>query len=213
MTAVSADRKNRQTAMIMGGVALAMLGLGYAAVPLYRMFCQTTGFGGTTMRVTEAQAATVRSTTTDIRIRFDANVERGMPWEFKPVQAVDTVAIGVRDMAIFTAKNLSDKPITGTASFNVEPEQAARYFDKIQCFCFTEQTLKPGEQVRMPVIYYVDPKILDDPDNNDVHEITLSYTFHVTPAGGDKLADHKEAGQKETGATGAKALDRAKTGG
>ena len=195
--------------MIMGGVALAMLGLGYAAVPLYRMFCQTTGFGGTTMRVTEAQAATVRSTTTDIRIRFDANVERGMPWEFKPLQAVDTVAIGVRDMAIFTAKNLSDKPITGTASFNVEPEQAARYFDKIQCFCFTEQTLKPGEEVRMPVIYYVDPKILDDPDNNDVHEITLSYTFHITP----DAAAEKAIGQKETVQTGAKALDRTGTGG
>lgn len=210
---MSTANKNRKVALMVGCVALAMLGLGYAAVPLYRMFCQTTGFGGTTMRVSEAQAATVRSTTTDIRIRFDANVERGMPWEFKPLQPVDTVAIGVRDMAIFTAKNLSDKPITGTASFNVEPEQAARYFDKIQCFCFTEQTLKPGEQVRMPVIYYVDPKILDDPDNADVHEITLSYTFHVTPAGGDKLADPKEAGEKETGATGAKALDRAKTGG
>jgi cytochrome c oxidase assembly protein subunit 11 len=160
------------------------------------------------MRVTEAQAATVKPTTTDMRIRFDANVERGMPWQFKPVQAVDTVAIGVRDMAIFTAKNLSDKPITGTASFNVEPEQAAVYFSKIQCFCFTEQTLKPGEEVRMPVIYYVDPKILNDPDNKDVHEITLSYTFHVTANTGDK-----GTGDKETGGTGAKALDRAGTGG
>lgn len=177
-----------------------MIGLGYAAVPLYRIFCQVTGFGGTTMRVTEAQAAMVRPTATDMRIRFDANVERGMPWAFKPLQAVDTVAVGVRDMAIFTAKNLSDKPITGTASFNVEPEQAGKYFSKIQCFCFTEQTLKPGEEVRMPVIYYVDPKILDDPDNKDVHEITLSYTFHVT-------------GDKEAAGAGAKALDRAETGG
>jgi cytochrome c oxidase assembly protein subunit 11 len=199
--------KNRRVALMVGGVALAMLGLGYASVPLYRIFCQATGYDGTTMRVTEAQAATVKPTTQDIRIRFDANVERGMPWEFKPVQAVDTVAIGVRDMAIFTAKNLSDKPITGTASFNVEPEQAAVYFSKIQCFCFTEQTLKPGEEVRMPVIYYVDPKILTDPDNKDVHEITLSYTFHVTAN-----TDAKTTAQ-ETGGTGAKALDRAGTGG
>jgi len=205
---MASTAKNRKVAMMVGGVALAMLGLGYASVPLYRIFCQATGYDGTTMRVTEAQAATVKPTTTDIRIRFDANVERGMPWQFKPVQAVDTVAIGVRDMAIFTAKNLSNKPMTGTASFNVEPEQAAVYFSKIQCFCFTEQTLKPGEEVRMPVIYYVDPKILNDPDNKDVHEITLSYTFHITAN-----TEAKETAQKESGTTGAKALDRAKTGG
>ena len=194
------NRRNRKVGMIMAGMVVAMLGLGYASVPLYRIFCQVTGFGGTTMRVSEAQAATIASTNKDMRIRFDANVERGMPWEFKPVQAVDTVSVGARDMAIFTAKNLSDKPITGTASFNVTPEQAGKYFSKIQCFCFTEQTLQPGQEIRMPVIYYVDPKILDDPDNKDVNEITLSYTFHET-------ADEKTAD------AGAKALDRAGTGG
>jgi cytochrome c oxidase assembly protein subunit 11 len=200
------DRKNRKVALMVAGVAAAMLGLGYAAVPLYRIFCQTTGFGGTTMRVSEAQAATVKPTTRNMRIRFDANVERGMPWQFKAVQAVDTVSVGVRDMAVYTARNLSDKPVTGTASFNVEPEQAGKYFSKIQCFCFTEQTLKPGEEVRMPVIYYVDPKILDDPDNKDVGEITLSYTFHVAADGPPDGASSKAAGD-------AKALDRAKTGG
>jgi cytochrome c oxidase assembly protein subunit 11 len=200
------DRKNRKVALMMAGVAAAMLGLGYAAVPLYRIFCQTTGFGGTTMRVSEAQAATVKPTTRNMRIRFDANVERGMPWQFRPVQAVDTVSVGVRDMAVYTARNLSDKPVTGTASFNVEPEQAGKYFSKIQCFCFTEQTLKPGEEVRMPVIYYVDPKILDDPDNKDVGEITLSYTFHVAADGPPDGASSKAGGD-------AKALDRAKTGG
>lgn len=188
-------KKNRKVAMMAASGALAMLGLGYASVPLYRIFCQVTGFGGTTMRVSEAQAATVTATTDVMTIRFDANVERGMPWQFKPLQVTDTVSVGARDMAIFTAKNLSDKPITGTASFNVEPEQAGRYFNKIQCFCFTEQTLKPGEEVRMPVIYYVDPKILDDPDAKDIGEITLSYTFHVTAN------------------SSAKALDRAGTGG
>jgi cytochrome c oxidase assembly protein subunit 11 len=184
MSTASLQQRNRRVGLIAFAVAAAMVGLGFASVPLYRIFCQVTGFGGTTMRVTEAQAATVASTDTLMRIRFDANVQRGMPWRFEPVQVTDTVSVGVRDMAIYTAKNLSDRPITGTASFNVEPEQAGRYFSKIQCFCFTEQTLQPGEEMRMPVIYYVDPKILDDPDNKDVGEITLSYTFHeTTPTG------------------------------
>jgi cytochrome c oxidase assembly protein subunit 11 len=198
MSTASLQQRNRRVGLIAFAVAAAMVGLGFASVPLYRIFCQVTGFGGTTMRVTEAQAATVASTDTLMRIRFDANVQRGMPWRFEPVQVTDTVSVGVRDMAIYTAKNLSDRPITGTASFNVEPEQAGRYFSKIQCFCFTEQTLQPGEEMRMPVIYYVDPKILDDPDNKDVGEITLSYTFHETTP---------------TGQTGAKALDRAGAGG
>jgi len=180
--------------MIALSVALVMLGLGYASVPLYRMFCEVTGYGGTTRRVDEAQAAAVKDSGHTISIRFDANVERGMPWEFKPLQHTDTVSIGARDMALFWAKNDSDKTITGTASFNVEPEQAARYFNKIQCFCFTEQTLKPGEQVRMPVLYYVDPAFLNDPDNKDVEQITLSYTFHVTSVGDGKALDRSQSG-------------------
>lgn len=163
------------------GGALAMLGLGFASVPLYRIFCQVTGFGGTTMKITEAQAATIQATDRIMTIRFDANVERGMPWRFRPLQNTDTVSIGARDMAIYTAKNLSDKATTGTATFNVEPELAGKYFSKVQCFCFTEQTLRPGQEMRMPVIYYVDPKILQDPEMTDVDAITLSYTFHPTP--------------------------------
>lgn len=159
-------------------MAAGMLGLGFASVPLYRMFCQVTGFNGTTQRVSEAQANAIAVTTNTISVRFDANVERGFPWEFKPLQVTDTVSIGARDMAIFTAKNLSDKAITGTATFNVEPAYVGQYFNKIQCFCFTEQTLQPGQQVRMPVLYYIDPAILDDPDAEDVEQITLSYTFH-----------------------------------
>ena len=176
------------------GVALAMLGMGFAAVPLYRIFCQVTGYGGTTQRADQAQAAQIKDSGHTLSIRFDANVERGMPWEFKPLQRTDTVSIGARDMALFWARNDSDKVITGTASFNVEPEQAAKYFNKIQCFCFTEQTLQPGEQVRMPVLYYVDPAILDDPDNKDVEQITLSYTFHVTSTADAKPLDHGAAG-------------------
>lgn len=195
MTAATRQqRSNAKVALIALSVALAMLGLGYASVPLYRIFCQVTGFGGTTQRVDEAQAAAVKDSGRTISIRFDANVARGMPWEFKPLQLTDTVSIGARDMALFWAKNVSDKTITGTASFNVEPEQAAKYFSKIQCFCFTEQTLKPGEEVRMPVLYYVDPAILDDPDNKDVEQITLSYTFHVTATGDAKALDHSRSG-------------------
>ncbi|MGF7155832.1 cytochrome c oxidase assembly protein [Novosphingobium gossypii] len=187
-------RSNRKVALTAAAAALAMLGLGFASVPLYRIFCQVTGYGGTTQRADEAQAATVKDSGRTMSIRFDANVERNMPWQFKPLQRTDTVSVGARDMALFWAKNDSDKTVTGTASFNVEPEQAARYFNKIQCFCFTEQTLKPGEEVRMPVLYYVDPAILKDPDNKDVEQITLSYTFHVTRVEDAKALDHPRTG-------------------
>ncbi len=171
------DRRNRRTLVAMAGVGLAMLGLGFASVPLYRIFCEQTGFGGTTQRAEAATHVPVAVGHT-LSIRFDSNVTPGMPWKFYPEHPTDTVTVGAKDMAIFVAKNMSDKPVTGTAAFNVTPTQAGAYFTKIQCFCFTEQTLQPGEEVRMPVLYYVDPKILDDPDNKDTQEITLSYTFY-----------------------------------
>ena len=164
-------------------VAAAMLGLGYAAVPLYDLFCRVTGFGGTPQVATEAEAADAAALSAGaptISIRFDANTAPDVPWTFRPRQVTDTVQIGQRDMAIFEARNLSSVPVTGTASFNVEPEQAGAYFNKIQCFCFTEQTLQPGQQVTMPVLYFVDPKALDDPNMQHVEQITLSYTFHRT---------------------------------
>jgi cytochrome c oxidase assembly protein subunit 11 len=167
-----------------------MVGLGFASAPLYRVFCQVTGFGGTTMRVDEAQAATVRSTEHQMVIRFDTNHRGDLPWEFRPERPTDTVTVGARDMAIFIAKNESGETVTGTATFNVVPELAGKYFNKIQCFCFTQQTLKAGEQVRMPVVYYVDPKILTDPNTKDIQEITLSYTFYPveTPNEVDRAA-------------------------
>lgn len=158
--------------------AAAMLALGFASVPLYRIFCQVTGFGGTTMRSTEAEASAVKITNKLISVRFDANVDRQLPWQFVMEQTTQELRIGSRKMAYYSAKNLSDQPVTGIASFNVEPELAGKYFHKIQCFCFNEQTLQPGQSVNMPVIYYVDPKILEDPETKDIEQITLSYTFH-----------------------------------
>jgi cytochrome c oxidase assembly protein subunit 11 len=183
MASVPLERQNRRVALIFVGVAAGMLGLGYAAVPLYDLFCRVTGFGGTTQVATEAQAANaalLSAGAPTISIRFDANTARDMPWTFRPRQVTDRVQVGQRDMAIFEAKNLSSVPVTGTATFNVEPEQAGIHFNKIQCFCFTEQTLQPGQEVAMPVLYFVDPKALDDPAMEGVEQITLSYTFHRT---------------------------------
>lgn len=168
---------NRRVALIAGGVALAMLGLGYASVPLYRLFCQATGFNGTTQRATAAQAASVRATGHSIRIRFDGNVAPGMKWVFHPEQVTQDGRVGERRIAWFYAKNVSDHAIVGRAVFNVTPEQTGAYFHKIQCFCFNNQRLEAGQDMRMPVIYYVDPAMLKDVDAADIDEITLSYTF------------------------------------
>ena len=187
--ATAAHARNNRVGLIMALIAAAMVGLGFDASPLYRMFCQATGFAGTTRKAlgAEAPGAVVGKI---IRVRFDANVAPGMGWSFAPEQKVARVAVGAREMAFFNATNDTDHPITGTASFNVTPEQAGQYFTKIQCFCFTEQTLRPHETVRMPVVYYVDPKLIDDPDANDIDEITLSYTFFPT-------AGRNEAGVRE----------------
>lgn len=175
-TALYPRSRNVRVGLVAVLVALAMLALGFAAVPLYRMFCQVTGFGGTTMR-SATGIAPGEVVGKLVNVRFDANVSPSLPWRFEAEKNVARVAIGARQMAFFNATNLSNKPITGTAAFNVTPEQAGAYFTKIQCFCFTSQTLKPGETIRMPVIYYVDPAILKDKDARELNEITLSYTF------------------------------------
>jgi cytochrome c oxidase assembly protein subunit 11 len=168
-----------RTALLAAAGVCGMTGLGFASVPLYRMFCEATGLDGTTNRAEAAPGAVGRK----ITVAFDSNVGKGLDWKFRPEVEQDTIDIGARDMAFFTATNRSSQPITGTASFNVTPAQAGRYFTKIECFCFTEQTLKPGETVRMPVIYFVDPKLLDDPDARDIDTITLSYTFYPVKKG------------------------------
>jgi cytochrome c oxidase assembly protein subunit 11 len=170
-------RKNGRTGALMALLALAMVGLAFASVPLYRLFCQVTGFGGTTqMQVGGTAPGEIAGKL--VNVRFDANTSSALPWEFKPERHVQRVAVGARNMAFYTAKNVGDRAATGTATFNVTPAQAGQYFTKIQCFCFTEQTLKAGEDIRMPVVFYVDPKILDDPDARTIDEITLSYTFY-----------------------------------
>ena len=192
---------NRKVATYAALFAAFMLAMGFASVPLYRMFCQVTGFGGTTQRANAAEAAKVQVAAQRISVRFDGNVENGMPWRFGPEQVTEDMRIGERKIAYFTAENLSDHAITGIASFNVEPDLAGLYFKKIQCFCFNQQTLQPHEKVRMPVIYYVDPAILKDPESAATTQITLSYTFHIS-------ADQSAAKAAPVKAA-SKALDRA----
>jgi cytochrome c oxidase assembly protein subunit 11 len=169
-------RKNRRVLAMGLLVVAAMVALGFASVPLYRIFCQVTGFGGTTQR---AEAMTgIEPVGRVITVRFDSNVARDLPWSFEPERTTERVAIGARELAFYRAENRSGRPVTGSASFNVTPLEAGQYFTKIDCFCFTRQTLQPHESVRMPVTYFVDPAILDDPDIGDVEEITLSYTFY-----------------------------------
>ena len=166
--------KNGRTALIMAAFAAAMVGLAFASVPLYRAFCQLTGFDGTPLRAARAPGAVAGQ----IGVRFDANVHPGLPWRFEPVQNQVRIAPGARTQIFYRATNLTARPITGQAVFNVTPDTAGQYFNKIECFCFTEQTLKPGESVDMPVVFFVDPKIRTDDETKAIDEITLSYTFY-----------------------------------
>jgi len=171
-----ARRRNTGTAVVLFAVAGGMVGLAFASVPLYRLFCQVTGYGGTPRIAerTEARPASDRTVT----VTFDANVNPALPWRFKPTQRERTVRLGQEVLAFFEAKNLSDTPLVGTATFNVTPFKAAPYFNKVQCFCFTEQVLAPGEVASMPVSFFVDPEISSDPNTKDITAITLSYTFY-----------------------------------
>jgi cytochrome c oxidase assembly protein subunit 11 len=166
-----------RTAAKLAGVALVMLSLSFAAVPFYDWFCRTTGFGGTT-GVAETGSDVILDRT--IKVRFDASVERGMPWEFTPVEREMTLRIGETGLAFYQAYNPTDRVVAGTASYNVTPDAAGAYFEKIACFCFELQVLQPGERVQMPVTFFVDPAIVTGRDGQYVKEITLSYTFHET---------------------------------
>ncbi|MGP9788612.1 cytochrome c oxidase assembly protein [Roseinatronobacter sp. NSM] len=166
-------------------VVLFMGAMGWAAVPLYDLFCRVTGYGGTTNTATASTGVVLDQT---MRVRFDASVARDFPWSFKPVDRVSEIRIGEVGLAFYEAHNPTDTPIAGTASYNVSPFEAGRYFTKIDCFCFELQVLQPGETVLMPVTYFVDPEILDDRDAHGTHTITLSYTFHATDIPADYVA-------------------------
>lgn len=175
----------QKTAMKMVAVVLVMGGLAWAAIPAYNMFCKVTGYGGTTGEASANSDVVLDKT---IRVRFDANIDRDMPWEFKPLQHEMTLRIGETGLAFFEAYNPTDHAIAGTASYNVTPFSAGPYFIKIQCFCFTEQVLQPGERAQMPVTFFVDPDIVDDEEAKYVKAITLSYTFHETDLPEDDVA-------------------------
>lgn len=168
----------KRTAVQLVGVVVTMASLSFAAVPFYDWFCRVTGFGGTTS-VAETGSDVVLDQT--VKVRFDASLEQGMPWTFKPVVRSMEVRIGETGLAFYEAHNPTDRPVAGTASFNVYPYAAGGYFTKIECFCFTEQVLQPGETVQMPVSFFVDPAMVEDIEGQFVHEIVLSYTFHETP--------------------------------
>lgn len=156
-----------------------MVGLSFAAVPFYRAFCQATGFGGTTQRVTAAEEASRKTSDRTVTVTFDGNVDGALPWDFGPDVRSVRVKLGQVTNITYHATNRGDKTVVGTAVFNVQPDKAGSYFDKIQCFCFTQQVLKPGQTVTLPVQFYVDEALADDRNNDDVQNITLSYTFYL----------------------------------
>lgn len=171
---MAANAPNKTAAKLVG-VAVLMGALAWASVPFYDWFCRVTGFGGVPAVASEGSSEILDKT---MKVRFDATVERGMPWKFKPVERTMEIKIGETGLAFYEAHNPTDRPVAGSASFNVFPYEAGGYFTKIDCFCFEEQVLQPGETVQMPVTFYVDPEMMQDRDAKHVKKITLSYTFH-----------------------------------
>jgi len=191
---IKPDRKRRRNAItVLASLAIVagMAGLAYASVPLYRLFCQVTGYQGYTRTALRAPDA---ASTATITVRLDANVNKALPWTFAPEAPAVTLALGDSVTAVYRVTNLSDKTTVGAATFNVTPFDSGQYFNKIQCFCFNEQTLKPGESAELPVVFFVDPKIRDNPETADIQTITLSYTF-FRAEDQDKAADAGAAAQ------------------
>ena len=221
-------RRNRRIAALLVTVPLAMGALAWASAPLYRLFCQVTGFGGTPGTAAEAPQAAADAPS--IEIRFNADIAPDLDWRFGPVERAVTVRLGEPALAFYRAENLSDEPVTGAATFNVTPLKAGAYFSKIDCFCFTEQRLGPGESADMPVSFFVDPEIADDPNVRDVGTITLSYTFfrseeepseneaapnrqQADAAAGEKTAAAPNAANVTNGGVSAAAINREQTHG
>jgi cytochrome c oxidase assembly protein subunit 11 len=196
MSGRNVKQANARVALMTGAVVVGMVGLAFASVPLYRLFCQVTGYAGTPGRAEQAPAAAGDRI---ITVRFNADIGgSNLPWSFQPVQREVQVRVGEERLIHYRAKNNSAQPVIGTATFNVTPAKAAVYFQKIACFCFEEQRLDPGESADMPVSFFVDPDIAKDPNTRDVTTITLSYTFFRAKDEADRLAHSK---QLESGAT------------
>jgi cytochrome c oxidase assembly protein subunit 11 len=193
---LSQQRRNLNVLMVLVGVVAGMTGLAYASVPLYRLFCQVTGFGGTPQRAAVAPADISDRT---MRVTFTADVAGGLGWRFQPVQRQIELKVGENKLAFYVAENLESKPVTGRATFNVSPDMFGPYFAKIECFCFTEQTLQPGQRVEMPVSFFIDPALLDDPALGKINDITLSYTFFRAV---DDGAAEQKVGQAPNGQAG-----------
>lgn len=184
-------RRNGRTLLLLVLLVAGMTGLAYASVPLYRLFCQVTGYGGTTQR---ADTFTGPGGGQALQVRFDATVNPALDWRFLPAQRSMQLTTGENAMAYYVAENLGREAVTGTATFNVTPDRAGLYFTKVECFCFTEQVLLPGQRVDMPVSFYIDPEIADDPDLADLATITLSYTFFRAE---DQSAAREVAGRSD----------------
>jgi len=177
-------RANRAVALTAAVVAVLMVGASFAAVPLYRIFCQVTGFAGTTQVADRSAAAGIKQGSRVITVSLIGNVNAELPWTFRPVSPKVTLRVGQTALVFFRATNRSSEAIKGVATFNVTPHKAGPYFDKVECFCFTEQTLRPGETVDMPVSFYIDPELMKDRNLNEVTDIALSYTFFRAPGTG-----------------------------
>jgi cytochrome c oxidase assembly protein subunit 11 len=172
---MSADKKRmRRTALIAAAVVLGMTGMAFAAVPLYDAFCKVTGYGGTTQ---EAQAAPTQILDQRIEVRFDANTSPDLPVEFAPKQNSETLRIGETGLAFYRVRNTSNEPVVARATYNVTPHVAGQYFAKLECFCFTDRVIAPGAEADLPVVFFVDPEIVSDPDTAEIETLTLSYTF------------------------------------
>jgi cytochrome c oxidase assembly protein subunit 11 len=196
MTAPSRQRRNLNLLMMLVGVVAGMTGLAYASVPLYRLFCEVTGFDGTPQR---AAAAPTEISDRVVRVTFTADVAGGLGWRFQPMQRQLELKVGENKLAYYVAENLESKPVTGRATFNVSPEMFGAYFTKIECFCFTEQTLQPGQRVEMPVSFFIDPALLENPALKNLNDITLSYTFFRAK---DDGAAEQKVGQAQNGQAG-----------
>ncbi len=186
----AARRRNARTGVVLTGIVAGMVGLSFASVPLYRLFCQVTGYGGTTQIAAAAPGAVSERV---IKVRFNADTAPDLPWSFKPVQREIALKVGESGLAYYRARNLAAEAVTGTSTFNVTPLKAGRYFSKVQCFCFDEQRLEAGQELDMAVSFFVDPEILSDRNLDEVKTITLSYTFFRAPGDAETGAEQANA--------------------